>query len=65
MEFIPNLSQKRFSTIFLTKRAERLHWRVAEYQLLFLIMSVVWQISPSAHSVVMIAAIKAAVIFSG
>ena len=65
MEFVPNLSQKRFSTIFLTKRAERLHWRVAEYQLLFLIMSVVWQISPSAHSVVMIAAIKAAVIFSG
>ena len=65
MEFVPNLSQKRCGTIFLTKRAERLHWRVAEYQLLFLIMSVVWQISPSAHSVVMIAAIKAAVIFSG
>ena len=28
-------------------------------------MSVVWQISPSVHSVVLIAAIKAAVIFSG
>ena len=33
-----------------------------KYQLLLLIMSAVW---PSVHSVVLIAAIKAAVIFSG
>ena len=51
-----DMSDERFSCV---KFKDKYH---IKYQLLLLIMSAVW---PSVHSVVLIAAIKAAVIFSG
>ena len=55
-ERIMDMSNERFSCV---KFKDKYH---TKYQLLLLIMSAVW---PSVHSVVLIAAIKAAVIFSG
>ena len=60
-----DMSNERFSCVNLKYNVIDYGTPCTKYQLLFLIMSVVWQILPSVHSVVLIAAIKAAVIFSG
>ena len=60
-----DMCNERFSCVNLKYNVIDYGTPCTKYQLLFLIMSVVWQILPSVHSVVLIAAIKAAVIFSG